>query len=143
MFESLLVAVDGSDESRAAAESAIELAEKFDGVVHGIYVRELHPTYTKKGASILAEDAAQDEEIEYALGVLDEIGTIADNVGVEFQSEVKSGVPAFVLTDAAQQQDVDAIVAGIRGRTGLRDRIVGSTTERILRESPVSVIAIR
>lgn len=143
MFEDLLVAVDGSDEAKDAAEAAIELATKFDGTVYGIYVREIRPTYTKKGAHIIADDASEEEEVEFAHQVFEEIETVANEAGVEFVGEVKSGVPTFVITDFAHQHDVDAIVAGIRGRTGLRDRVVGSTTERILRESPVTVIAVR
>lgn len=143
MFDGILVAVDGSDQSMVAAEKAVQLAADQGAELHVLFVAEIHPTYTRQGGSILAQDEEQPEQIEYGEQVTGEVADMAQDAGVECVSLVKSGTPSHVINDYAEKEELDLIVMGTYGRSGIRDRLTGSTTERVIRKSTKSVLAVR
>jgi nucleotide-binding universal stress UspA family protein len=53
------------------------------------------------------------------------------------------GDPASVIVEAAQAQNCDLIVMGTHGRGGLNRLLMGSVTEKVLRNSTVPVLAVR
>ena len=53
------------------------------------------------------------------------------------------GEPYVALMDYAKEQEMDMIVLGIRGHTLLEKLLVGSTTDRLIRHSPIPVLAVR
>ena len=57
--------------------------------------------------------------------------------------KVKVGEPIPGITWAATQSDVDLILMGTHGRTGLAHLVVGSVTEAVLRAVSVPVLALR
>ena len=143
MVDSLLIAVDGSERATEAAELAVELASTVEASLEAIFVAERRPVYTKQGGSILAQDAVVEEEIDYGQQVLDEVESLAADAEVPFEGTVRTGMPATVISEFAEERDVDAIVVGTAGRQGVVERFVGNTAERVLRASPVTVIAVR
>jgi len=54
-----------------------------------------------------------------------------------------AGEPYKELIKYAKEQDIDMIVLGIRGHTLLEKLLVGSTTDRVIRQSPCPVLAVR
>lgn len=54
------------------------------------------------------------------------------------------GNPPAVITSFALNHDVDLIVIGSHGSTGIRRLLVGSTTEKVMREAqcPVAVLKL-
>ncbi|MFB6256243.1 MAG: universal stress protein [Haloplanus sp.] len=122
MFDRLLIAVDGSDCARRAAKYGLELAARYDAAVDVV--------------AVYGGDAAAGETI------LDEIATMADDAGVPVETNLLSGKPARSIVDRAADRGVDLIVVGRRGRTGVRERLLGSITERVLRRSGPPVLTV-
>lgn len=143
MFDAILTPVDGSELSLDAANDAIELAASHGAELHILYVIEVLPTFTKQGGSILAQDEEHPAQREYGEQLTGELADQATDAGVDVVTALKSGTPSHVITDYAKRNELDLIVMGTYGRAGVRDRLVGSTTERVLRESPISVLAVR
>jgi nucleotide-binding universal stress UspA family protein len=56
---------------------------------------------------------------------------------------IKSGTPAEVIVDTAQEMDCDLIVMGTRGHSALADALIGSTAKWVVRNSPIPVLVIR
>ena len=56
---------------------------------------------------------------------------------------IKSGTPAEVIVDTAQELDCDLIVMGTRGHSALADALIGSTAKWVVRNSPIPVLVIR
>ena len=54
----------------------------------------------------------------------------------------KSGEPASVILDAAKQGEVNLIIMVTEGTHGFLDMLRGSTTERVLHQSPCPVLAV-
>ena len=56
---------------------------------------------------------------------------------------IKSGTPAEVIVDTAQELNCDLIVMGTRGHSALADALIGSTAKWVVRNSPMPVLVIR
>jgi len=63
----------------------------------------------------------------------------------ELPAEVRvmEGRPVDVILKAAEQAGADLIVMGTHGRGGINRLVVGSVTDRVLRQSPIPVLAVR
>jgi nucleotide-binding universal stress UspA family protein len=129
MINRILIAVDGSDCADRAASYGFELAEEY-----GASVDVLHVLETESGPD--ARDVS-----ERANALLEETAALADST-VAIETHLESGRPAPTVSDFARDHDADLIVMGRRGRTGLGARLLGSTTERVLRRTQVPVLTV-
>lgn len=66
----------------------------------------------------------------------------ADHVG-ELETELVVGQPAREIISAAEQEDVEQVVMGSHGRTGLTRVLLGSVAETVVRRAPVPVTIVR
>lgn len=63
--------------------------------------------------------------------------------GITVQTRITNGIPSQEILAAAEADDVELIVVGTRGKTGLEHVVLGSTAERIIRTAPCPVLAVR
>ena len=89
------------------------------------------------GMSWSADDTRQ-ELARFAGRVLDSPPTIQSSV----EYEVAVGKPANQILTLAREKNCDLIVMSTHGLTGMRKLFFGSTTERVLRETTMPVLAI-
>jgi hypothetical protein len=80
---------------------------------------------------------------EGALTKLAEIKKAAAGSGVRVSTEVRFGEIDREIVDAVRESGSDLIVIGTHGRRGLQHWLIGSVCERLLRTSPVPVLAVR
>lgn len=141
MYERILVPTDGSALATAAARQAVDLAALAGAEVHALYVVDAD-------AIGFAEPAQIDvEEVRSSLRIQGEeataaIGELAEAAGVRVVDEVRVGAPAEEILEYGRQADVDLVVMGTHGRSGLARFLLGSVTERVLRAAPVPVLAV-
>ncbi|WP_089385864.1 universal stress protein [Halorubrum vacuolatum] len=137
MIDKILIATDGSDASSGAFEYGLELAKSFDAEVHLIYVVETEASYilTVIGDDEMEEYRAYGEEV-----VSDGIAHV-EEAGLEGVGVVKTGKVASEIVSYAEDNDVDTVVLGERGR-GAIERYLGSTAEKVVRmcSKPVTVV---
>ena len=139
MYEEILVPTDGSEGSKRAVEEAAELAAAFDAVLHVLYVVETRalPMDVDTG-EILTELEAEGKQ------AIDEVVETADAAGVSTtEAVVGRGTPHRAILDYSDQHDVDLVVMGTHGRTGLNRFLLGSVTEKVVRASDVPVLTVR
>jgi nucleotide-binding universal stress UspA family protein len=75
---------------------------------------------------------------------LDEIERRARSRGIEaVRTEVITGSPHRAIREYAEDKDVDLIVIGTHGRTGVERYLLGSVTEKIVRTADVPVLTVR
>jgi nucleotide-binding universal stress UspA family protein len=136
MYDKLLLTTDGSEESEKAVEHAKSLAEKYGAEVHILYISDVR---SQMG----------DPSMEFLLENLEEIGEEAVNEvakmfpdSIDTVLENRPGVPHTEITDYIQEEDIDILCMATHGRSGLDRLLIGSTTEKVLRESPVPVITV-
>lgn len=140
-YKKNLIATDGSPRTRKAVEQGIELAKSVDAKLYAVSVVD-----TSAFASIPAGAAwgkmydLLHEEGEKAARTVEEM---AKKNGVNVRSEVLVGQPATEIINFAEENDVDLILIGTLGKTGLERFLLGSVAEKVIRTSPVSVMVVR
>jgi nucleotide-binding universal stress UspA family protein len=136
-YEDILVAVDGSDPSNAAVAAAADAAEHHGASLHLVHVVE---------ESLLGgrfPGATEDVETE-AESILD---AATEDIESTFSGSVTTSVQQASsvdqgLLDYAEANDVDLIVSGSSGGSGLGQYLIGSTTEKLIRNASVPVMAV-
>jgi len=63
--------------------------------------------------------------------------------GLEGETAVVHGVPFQEILDTAKKQQVDLIIMGTHGRTGLQHVLLGSVAEKVVRLAPCPVLVVR
>jgi nucleotide-binding universal stress UspA family protein len=137
MFNTILLALDGSE----AAERAIPLAEdlaRHDGgrIIVG-HVREL--LAGRGGTQTLN---ANEDDLESSIRAH---ATRLAESGIETSVEIATSVmggPAHALAEMATREHADVIVAGTRGHAPVAGLLLGSVTQRLLHVAPCPVLVM-
>lgn len=137
MYEHVLIPVDGSKGSRGAVERGLDIAKTYGATVHALYAVE--PIYLMD-ANVDQVVSALESEGEAAT---EDVAKQAEAAGVEVETHVEQGEPYRAILDYADDHDVDLIVMGTHGRTGLNKLLLGSVTEKVVRSSNVPVMTVR
>jgi nucleotide-binding universal stress UspA family protein len=151
----ILVAVDGSDSSMNAADCAITLAKSnIDANNNGASelfvlnvidlppIFKLLPSDTRKQLIRIGKQQASEifdavEEMAKSQG-----GAKKFKINTEMV-ETSSASAANEILKYAEEKDVDLIVLGTKGRSGLRKTLLGSVASKIVTYSPCSVLVVR
>jgi nucleotide-binding universal stress UspA family protein len=140
MYEHVLVPTDGSDPAAAAVEHAIDVAETYGATLHALYVGRIGDA----PPGLIDEEVAEDPGGKMGSAALDLVGGPAEAAGVEYvERYVPEGPVADAILAYIEDNDVDLVVMGTHGRSGIDRFIVGSVAEQVVRESPVPVMTVR
>lgn len=137
MFERVLVAVDGSDQSGRAASVAGELAGCTGGELVVFHAREHETTW---GIDVDVETS--DEATSLVERIVRELKEAGLNVRGEI-ARVRSGQAAQAILDAAHAEGADLIVTGTRGLSEWSRLWMGSVAEKVVRLADVPVLVAR
>lgn len=135
MYDAILLPTDGSPAAEAATEHGIHMAARNDATVHAVYVADVTDIGT------LAED--DEDLVEQGYEILDSVVREAEDAGLDVVEDVLEGTPHERLLEYARRNEIDAIVIGTHGKSGLSRVLLGSTAEKVVRESPVPVLTVR
>ena len=134
MYETVLVATDGSEAANAAFDHGVELADALGASVHLLAVVET-------GQNPLRFGPSEVEEIDQkAAALVEEITQTIDRV--EIHSEIRRGKPAETVLAYAEEIGADVIIVGQHGTDGLEAAVLGSTTDRLARLTDIPLIII-
>jgi nucleotide-binding universal stress UspA family protein len=139
MIRKMLIANDGSKGGQAALAAALDLAKRLDVGLTMICVEEL-PRFP---ASIDEVDEAERE----AGGVFDKVVAAAkakaQAEGAPFEAQIVAGHPVSSIVEFVQRGGYDLLVVGYMGHSALYNRIVGSTTDRLVELAPCKVLVVK
>ncbi|SDZ76272.1 Nucleotide-binding universal stress protein, UspA family [Haloplanus vescus] len=130
MYESILVPVDGSEPSDAAVEHACSIAGGDDATVHLVHAVE-HPDRGMMGGRV--PETIIDELWQEGEDVVEAAAETVRDAGLHAETVVVEGSAPEEIGDYAETHDVDLVVMGTHGRSGLERYLLGSTTERTIR----------
>ena len=151
MIKKILIAQDGSPNSKAALECGLWFAEKFDAELTGIYVVDsaalegpfLHDVSGSLGFEPFLNFSAKMKESLEATGkaVLDTFSKRSAEAGARSSTELAYGVVVRELSERAKLFDV--IIVGRRGiNAKFEYGLLGSVTEGVIRRSPSPVLIV-
>jgi universal stress protein A len=137
-IERILVPTDFSDCSDQALEFASRLADQSGAVLLILHVEE-HPNGEgKEGEQRPAGTRASRQEVQERLRHIRP--TIPR---VTYQIEHATGSPVAEILKIAERDEVDAIVIGSHGRTGLVKLLTGSVAEGVIRGATCPVLIVK
>ncbi|MFC7076736.1 universal stress protein [Haloarcula halophila] len=147
MYDHILIPTDGSDTANAAVDHAVDLAEKYGAELHALYVVDVNAVNFGLGTEQVdrirqgnfGEMTELKEKADEATGA---VTSVAADHGVEVREEVRVGTPHDVIAGYADSNDIDLVVMGSHGRSGVRRALLGSVTERVLRSTHVPVLVV-
>jgi nucleotide-binding universal stress UspA family protein len=155
LFEKILVPLDGSEHSLRALEVAIQIAKKFQGrmtLVHVFSVSVVpmvlsEPT-TLTPARIPAMTPGEVAKIvEAARGVgnrlLSEGEERVRSEGIEVESVLREGDTVQEITRLSREGNFDLIVMGVKGVSKLRELLVGSVSEGVIKHASCPVLVVK
>ncbi|WP_339104462.1 universal stress protein [Haloterrigena salinisoli] len=147
MYDRILVPTDGSETAKAAVDHAVDLAEQYGADVHTLYVVDTDSmSLTLGGEQLDRIEQGQYDEMEDVRERADRAtGYVADRAaerGLETVEHVSAGRPHSLIADYVDDNDIDLVVMGSHGRSGIRRALLGSVTERTLRSTHVPVLVV-
>lgn len=140
MDQRILVPFDKSDPSTTALDRALE--QHPDAEITVLHVLELDElTYGVGGAT--AAENIKDARKEEAEELFDEAQEHADSYGATLSTAIETGQPGEAIVGYAKENDIDNVIMGSHGRSGLSGILVGSVAETVIQNSPVTVTIAR
>ena len=142
-FSTILVPVDFSEGSKHAVRCAVSLANDFQSDVTLFHVVEVGTLGMYGPESFWSEETL--DAIRKAAELEMEKFTAAIE-GESFSSvkvEASSKRAADVICEEAKKMNAGLIIMSTHGRSGLNHLLLGSVTERVIRQSPCPVLTFR
>jgi len=139
VYKRILIASDGSPGAAHALETALSLAKLHGAELHMITVEEL-PRF----AASIDEVAEEKDEADLRLApMIAAARSRAGEVGVKLETHVAAGHVAQAVVDFVRGHGIDLLVVGFMGHSQLYERIIGSTTDRLVRLAPCAVLVVK
>jgi len=144
MFKKILVPLDGSEHSVRALETAIQIAKEFDGKITLIHVYPgVWHTYVVPVVSPEAPILSEIAEAAHKAGV----AILADGEkkakGVKVETLLRGGHTVEEIIKAGTEGKFDLIVMGARGLSKIKEMLLGSVSDGVIRHACCPVLVVR
>ena len=145
MYSKILLTSDGSKNSEFAIQHALQIASD-----EGAEVIVLHVVDNKHLSNIHEDEIGQTNFDEYTDKVLNHfeqvIKELEDKKDEKFRVKIRKlalqGRPCDVIINVCNDENIDMIVMSNSGKNKVDRFLLGSVTEKIIREAPVPVLVI-
>ena len=137
----IAVGIDDSGPSATAVRRARALAEQVGGDLHVVFVAHVPATVlaAMSGLPTIGDDFAEAQRAN----VWKEIEPILEGCERPVERVDLEGYPPDVLVEYADEQAIDLIVVGSRGRGDLASLVLGSTSHRVVNHASCDVLVVR
>ena len=144
-LDRILVPTDFSDFSKPALTYGCAMAARFDAELHLLHVVPDPAMLVPEAAAFSVESMeAQAEMLRTdAMKTLSNLPADGWSNEKTIVREVRVGAAFMEIIDYARETDIDLIVIGTHGRSGLMHVLMGSVAERIVRKSPCPVLTVK
>lgn len=136
----ILCPVDFSEASRNAVRYAHEFAKGMGAELVLLNIVEPRPMAVDMSLSYVPLE----EDLEKAAREdLEEIIRMEKEKGVEVQAEVRIGTPSELILETAEELDVNLVILGSHGKSGLSRLLMGSVAESVVRKATCPVLIVK
>jgi len=139
----MLVATDGSKNALHAVKYAIQLLGRISegGSITLISVHD--DVALRHARRFVGKDAVADYLRELSEQDLADARKALDKAGVSHDMIIRTGHVATEIVEAAERGKFDLLVMGSKGRSALKDLLIGSVAKRVAEISRVPVLLVR
>jgi len=139
MFRKILIANDGSPGARKALGAAILMAKRSKAELHMICVEEL-PGLPATMDEVVEEKLEANHKIEKVMAAA---RAEAKAQRVKLQTHIAAGHAVPRIVEFAESGRFDLVVIGFMGHSALYNRLIGSTTDRVVELAPCAVLVVK
>jgi len=140
-YKNILVPTDFSENSFKAVEFGYYLAQKGNGRLHIIHVIDQMLFATIE--QVFDGERMQRARYDEAIKELNELINRIPQSNVQVLYSILEGKPFSKIFYYTKDKKIDLIVMATHGKTGLSSLLMGSTAEKIVRQSEVPVITLK
>ena len=151
MYKEIYVPVDNSDYSNQACVIGVDVARQFGGRVAGChaYAAKMHDVRFRQMESGLPEEFRDEDEMQRQRKIHDQLITkgleiitdsyidvlepLCEKYDVELVRRSLEGKNFKVIVEDVNDGDYDLVVIGAMGMAAVRDTVLGTVTERVVR----------
>jgi nucleotide-binding universal stress UspA family protein len=137
----ILVPTDFSENARHAVDYAIALAKQCSAKLHLLHTPVI-PTYLLMDLSYSPGPEAVTRILNDSQEALDAEAKRVADAGVEHFTAIREGTVHEVIRDYAREHEVDLVVVGTHGRSGVSKLMYGSVTERVVKTVHTPIIVV-
>lgn len=141
-MKKILVPVDLSHASTILLQYANTIAEKFGARLIFLFVVEDLYSYSGLPVEIRLDPFDEDYKSYSRRNMENFLEENRHHVTGEYESIVLSGHPAKEIVDYADREDIDLIVIGTHGFSGLDRMIFGSVAEKVIKRAPCPIMVV-
>jgi len=144
-LKNILVATDFSAPSDAAVAYAKEIARLSGATLHALHVvadaasQVMTPVGMVPDLGRLQMDLEDDARLRLEQTLADRVDGVKSSPAVV----ISSVAPARAILSYAEAEQIDLIVVGTHGRSGLAHLLMGSVAEHVVRSAPCPVLTVR
>lgn len=135
-YERVLVPVDRNETTVRAVKWGLAIGDRQD-----VPVDLLHVVTDGSGRVSLPTRSSRESQASVA-AFPDGFERLVADAGERVSRHVVSGVPHEEIVRVATEQDIDLIVMGQDGKTGVNNRLFDSVTDKVIRGTSVPVLAV-
>ena len=139
-LKKIMIATDGSVCSRLAANYGIELARLSGGMVYAVYVVSTE-YFSSMAVDFDRERMHEALRIE-GLKAVNYVKGAGEMERVDVEPVLLEGYPADELIRYSEENEMDIIVMGTLGRTGIERILLGSVAGNVVRHSKIPVLVV-
>lgn len=141
LYKNIVIATDGSENSRKAISCGIKIAKLSGATVYAIHVIDTPSMVSEIWTA--GRELIQELMIKDGKKILSETKKIIEDSGLEVKDILLDGHPGEEIIKFAEDNNIDLIVMGTLGATGLEKFLMGSVAEKVVRFSKVPVMVVR
>jgi nucleotide-binding universal stress UspA family protein len=139
MFRKIIIGSDGSEGAARALSAAINLAKMHNADLHMVSVEEL-PQFPASVGEVIEEKVAANHFFE---NVITRAKAQAQAQGVKLTTHVVSGHAVKTIVEFIESEHADLLVIGFMGHSALYNRLIGSTTDRLVELASCTVVVVK
>lgn len=141
-FDYILFPTDGSEQSKKALESLVELAKKFNSKIFVLNTYEVPVPITNYELSSDLYLSVEGVLSRNSKDILEEVKVVLEKNGINAQYISLTGDSGSIIMERAEKLEVSMILMGSRGLGAIKSVLMGSVSNYILHHSkwPVMII---
>jgi nucleotide-binding universal stress UspA family protein len=155
VFGKILVALDGSEHSQRALESAIQIGEKFNSKITLIHVYSItvppvvmsEPSTLAPGGVPLPASAEVAKMVDaFRLAgnkMLSDAKGQARSADISVETLLKEGNAVQEIVKTAKEGEYDLIVIGAKGTHRIKEFLMGNVSEGVLKNASCPVLVVK